>query len=258
MLGYLSLRPVQASEWYLNVDIGGTAEDLYLAAGRYYNDAFLAGESLGNALQVALNTHSAVGGNPFTVTYDLAAGEYTLSRTGNFDIDWPVTSLRDWLGFTGSVSAASSYTSVNPAQGALFPESGRAQWPGRQYHYTVGYSPSQAGPVAIISAGDETVGSNWMHPIEPSAFSASPLASGARDDAGTVVPWTFLDFYRHHLQVFGGEPFRLYPDLAGLINSYEDDYVLVDLKMFGPERVEDEVDAYWAIGIRVADYVVSA
>lgn len=254
---YMSLRPVIAAELSLSVTIGVTTEVLTLAAGRYYNDSILASESFAQALANALNTHSAVGGDPFVVTYDLAAGEFTMSRAGVFDVTWPDTVLRDWLGWQGPVAGAAAYTSEQVAQGTIFADTGRATWPGRQYNWKVGETTAQAGVVAQIGTGFEVVTSVWEHQLEPGAFGASPLASGARDDDSSVVPWTWLDFFRHHRRYYVRTPFRFYALSTDGINDWEDEYLLVNADMFGPKRGEAEVDAYWTIHLEVADYVVS-
>lgn len=255
---YLSLRPVAEDEWAFSVTIGATTEVLEVAEGRYYNDSIVAAESLAAAIQDALNTHSAIGGNPFTVLYDLETGEFTISRTGNFGITWTVTSFRDWVGFSGNVSGGASYTSDQVAQGTIFADSGRSMFPGRQYHYQVGQTRSQAGPVALIGTGVETVTSLWQHQLEPVEGVASPLASGSRDDSNSVVPWTWLDFFRHHLQFYVGEPFRFYAESTDSLNDWEDEYQLVDTDAFDPAWGEPEVAVYCTIRMTVADYVVSS
>ena len=254
---YLSRRPVDTNEWSVSVTIGVTTEALTLTAGRYYNDSGTAAESLADELEDTLNTHSALGGNPFTVTYDPGGATFTISRTGVFQIAWSVTTLRDWLGFTGTISGAASYTSDQFAQGTILADTDRAQFKGRQYHYQVSSTPSQAGPVAVISTGVETINASWEHPLEPYPSTGTIALSGARDDDDSVVPWTWLDFYRHHLQLFAGEPFRFFDDVTTAVNAYEDEYQLVDLTAFDPARGEDEVDALWTIRIVAADYVES-
>lgn len=253
---YLSLRPLLASEWTISVTIGVDTDVIAIPAGRYFNDSFTAADSLAAVLQAALDTHSSAGAG-FTVLYDLAAGEFTISHAGVFSVTWPSTAMRDWLGFSGVLGGGNSYTSDQVAQGTIFADTGRSNWPGRQYHWQVGQTKSQAGPVAIIGTGTRTVTSSWDHPLEPSAGVASPLASGARDDDSSVVPWTWADFYAHHLGNYVGEPFRFYALTTDGINDWEDEYQLVDIVDFGPARGEAEVDAYWTIRVVVADYVVS-
>lgn len=254
---YLSLLPLPANTWDLDVTIGGSLETLTVDEGRYFNDAFVAGDSLAQAVANALNTHSGVGGNPFAVAYDLAAGEYTISRTGAFDIDFPVTAARDWLGFSGNVSGASSYTSDQVAQGTIFAGSDRARFTGRQAYYQVNQTRSQAGPVAIIGTGVETFGARWEHALELVTGVPDPLESGSRDDDSSVVPWVWHDFFRHHLQFYVGEPFRFYADVNDSINDYEDEYQVVDTNAFDPAWGEEEVAFYCIVRLIVADYVVS-
>ena len=136
-------------------------------------------------------------------------------------------------------------------------DAGRANWAGRQYHYQVGRVRTQAGPVAQIGTGVEGVRSSWEHQLEPSAGVSSPLASGTRDDDDSVVPWTWLDFHRHHLRDYVGEPFRLYALASDAWAAFEDEYVLDELDAFAPTRGEPEVDAWWTVALSVADYVVS-
>ena len=110
--------------------IGAQAETT--TAGHYY----LAGYDLG-VTDVGLVEHLedvilATTGDPYpsaTVVLSLTTGKVTIDFSTTGTLDWTDTALRDALGFTGNLAAASSYTGANVARHLWLPSREPADYP---------------------------------------------------------------------------------------------------------------------------------
>lgn len=98
-----------------------------VAAGDYY---LTSTTSLLTTLQTALNASGTLSGT-YTVSVaddaDTDTGKVTIAATGvgNISIAWTSTDIRDRLGFTGNVSAATTHTGTEQAEYLWLPSVGR-------------------------------------------------------------------------------------------------------------------------------------
>jgi hypothetical protein len=101
-----------------------------MPAGRYFLNSVGSGgvtRSFLDELESQVNT--ALGaGSIFTVDDDTdsATGKVTLARGGAFAVTWTSTDIRNLLGFTGNLGAATSHLAPNHAKYLWLPDCGRA------------------------------------------------------------------------------------------------------------------------------------
>lgn len=251
-------------QWTVDIDISTITETFGIPVGSYYNDSTTAAESLADEMKAQFDTHTQVGGFPFTVTYSRSTGLYTIARSANFTIEFNTgsygTAFRDWIGFTGDDGPTQSAVSDAVAQGAIFPESGRVDFEDVDRETTASAAPSEGGVVAAIGSGYVRSLASWSHSFEPRILVASPLASGTLDVGSSQVPWTWEDWWAHHATnaIGKGEPMRYYTDLTGAITSYEDEYVLHEnaVEKFDKGRVVKNWNGFWRVGVMVRSYVL--
>jgi len=260
------LRILTATMWRFDMKIasGGALESKAFGISTLYNDSATAAESLCVALKTLMDSHANAA--IFTVTFSRVTGKFTIASDGaTFDLLWVTgtygTSLRDWLGFTADKIGANTYTSDAVAQGVLFPESGREDWPDVEYEGSGKATVGDTGVMATIGPGTELEHSGWSHPFEYKVAQSSPLASGVLDRANAVVPWVHKDFWNHHCvsPIGRGEPFRYYLDTAAAIGGYEDEYVMHE-SMYGgfkKKRIDDGFDVAWRVTYMVRKYVTA-
>lgn len=96
-----------------SVTVGAVTEDCVIPAGSYYLDDPVSALSFCDAIVAALNTHTtiAAGADPTCV---IAQNRHIrIAWTGAFSITFTDTLLRDVLGFTGNLSAASAYQATH-------------------------------------------------------------------------------------------------------------------------------------------------
>jgi hypothetical protein len=104
----LSALIYQASNWTVNAVGTATAVATVTAnSTRYPSD-------LATAFGTALSTATT---DTVTVTISLTTGLCTISSTANIAITWTSTDLRDLLGFTGNLSAATSHVGTKNVRG---------------------------------------------------------------------------------------------------------------------------------------------
>ena len=102
----------QASNWTVNaVGTATNTATVTASSSRYYSD-------LATAFGTALSTAT---GDTVTVTISLTTGLCTISSTANIAITWTSTDLRDLLGFTGNLSAATSHVGTMRVRGLWLP-----------------------------------------------------------------------------------------------------------------------------------------
>lgn len=98
----------QASNWTVNaVGTATNTATITASSGRYPAD-------LATAFGTALSTATT---DTVTVTISATTGLCTISSTANIAITWTSTDLRDLLGFTGNLSAATSHTGTLQVRG---------------------------------------------------------------------------------------------------------------------------------------------
>lgn len=116
----------------VSVDEGGGAVAVTIASAStdYTLSTAGAATALLTAIGSALTANGSLAGT-YTCTLSATTGKVTISATGiggagNFSIAWTSTTIRNVLGFTGTISGASSYTSTEHAEYLWLPGVGRA------------------------------------------------------------------------------------------------------------------------------------
>lgn len=110
-------------------DSGGTATVTVLTAGDYYPTSSTA---LLSTIASALTANATLAGT-YTCTVDddasTSTGRVTLAASGggNLTIAWGSSTLRDLLGFVGSLSGAATYTSTYACKAVFLPSVPRAE-----------------------------------------------------------------------------------------------------------------------------------
>lgn len=121
-----------AAGYTMSVDEGGGAVVVtVLAANSNYYLTSATGGMLA-AIMTALNASALAGTYTLTIDdSDAGTGRVTISATGvaSFAITWPDTTLRDALGFTGSVSGAATYISPSGSPYIWLPDRRRVDPP---------------------------------------------------------------------------------------------------------------------------------
>lgn len=260
----LSRRRITTGEWTIDVDAdtsgGAGVEIKTFAAGYYYNDSTTAAESLRNQLRVLLDSHTDAA--TFTVTYSTTTGKFTITSSGPiFSVTWNQAATRRWFGFNGNLSGAATYTSDNVAQGAIFTNSGRHNFSDYNKEYSHGTVVAESGVTAHVASTARRLVSEWDHQFEPPAFVSFPLASGTRDNSGTMDSWAWEDFWNHHTRNAegSGEPWRVYTASGLGIGNYEAENVLTERmydKFIGVPHTANRA-AYWTVRISARLYTAA-
>lgn len=106
-------------------DPGGTSS-VALTPGDYY---LTSTTSLLSALAAAMTANTTLSGTyacSLDDNSDTSTGKVTISAGVTFSITWTSSTIRDALGFTGTVSGASTYTSTNGSPYVWLPDQRRA------------------------------------------------------------------------------------------------------------------------------------
>jgi hypothetical protein len=261
----LSRRRVITGEWSMDAtdtDHGGGVHTLAIPAGEYYLDSDVPGESLCTVMDTLLDV--AFGPDTFTVAYDLTTGKITWTiagLAGTWSVAFNEDSFAKWVGFAAAgggwgATAVATQVSTNACRGAIHTRSGRSMF--RHEPMETGYYQRRAmsGKVASVSTDATLYTGNWQHDFEPEVFSAAPLESGCWDALGTVVPWTWSDFFAHHGSMAQSvQPFHFYEDPTAGIASYEQAWVLANAKNFDPAPFEESNFYHWIVPLEVSRYV---
>jgi hypothetical protein len=188
----------QASNWTVNAVGTATAVATVTASStRYPSD-------LATAFGTALSTATTD-----TVTVTISAGESgtglcTISSSANIAITWTSTDLRDLLGFTGNLSAATSHVGTKNVRGLWLPNAEAAFTYGNDdaghTETDMGVTESPRGDIKGLVYTSRTVlpQALWSH--VPKAF--------ARIAAETTVGASFEQWWRW---TQGGELTYFYP-----------------------------------------------
>lgn len=111
-------------------DAGGTHSVVVAGAGDYYLTTDVS-PSIALLTQIgnALTADSTLSGT-YTLAIDdngiTSTGKVTITGSGTFSVAWDSTTLRDVLGFTGSLASASSYLSPSASPYVWLPDQRRA------------------------------------------------------------------------------------------------------------------------------------
>ncbi len=122
---------VPSGGWSISVSETGPSVGpvtITLAAGDYYLTSTTALLStLATAMTANGTLNGTYSGSLDDTSDDSATGKVTLSATGitTFAITWSSTALRDFLGFTGNVSGALTYTGTEQSEYLWLPNVGR-------------------------------------------------------------------------------------------------------------------------------------
>jgi len=121
------LMKVPTGGWTFSLDVGAGNVTANIIAGlqAFLSSGYDGGDSFITLFDTILTT---IGGSPFTVTIgagENGTGKVTITKgSGNFNITWVSTDLRDMLGFTqGNLTGANSYTGASQAKGLWLPNS---------------------------------------------------------------------------------------------------------------------------------------
>lgn len=258
---YLSRFRVVAGAWTMDATIDAVnVNNIAIAAGTYYLDSPTASESLCAAIDAALE--AAFAGEDFTVTYSTTTGKITIACTtlaGVWSLSFDQQAFADAIGWGSTLGfgpvAGASQVAPEVAQYAIFAGSGRALWSGMESEIPNAAGKSSAGVTSGVGSENESFAGSWLHGFERQVAVASPLESGTKDDAGTVRPWVWADFFKHHRTY--RHPFRLYTAAGDAIGSYEDTLVLRDKSLgpFAPQPLEEGSWYFWQVPLEVDRYI---
>lgn len=252
----ISRRYVGSGEWSATVSVDAAPGAVVtVALGAYFNDASVASASLAAALQSALNTTLAP--ETFTVTWSTTTGKFTITCTSGTITTWTwgQTEFRDWMGFTGNMAGAAAFTGQNVAQGVVFAGSGRAKDTGLLAEKTGSTVVAEDGSPVRIGTISTRRKRSFQFEFEPPAAVASPLASGTDDEAGTVVPWTWFDFWEFHSRT--GNPFRYYTAAGAAIGSFESAYFLENVDDFEKTPTVPGSTIWWTFRLVVRVFTIA-
>lgn len=195
-----------------------------------------------------------------TVTFSLSTLTYTLSAGGTFSVTWTGAAgfvMRDILGFSGDLSAASSYTSdLRPKYLVVSRLAGQSQ-----VHETyepqgrIAYAESDNGQSYSTHPVELPTYRDWMQPFETlegptdlewSGNSAIGGTAVRRANVGsaTKVTWTWEDMTKHLRATL---PFQLV-DRATSVDGEGDLYkIRGEGAHFDPTRITADYDGHWTI-----------
>ena len=197
-----------------------------------------------------------------SVTFNASTCRYTLSAAGNFTVTWSGAqgvAMRDLLGFSANLSAASTYTSTQRPQYLII-----ARLAGQsQVHETyepagrISYAESDNGQSYSTHPVELPTYRDWVQPFETQAgptdaeWSASPGVGGtavriADVGAATKVTWTWEHLYKHLRATL---PFALVDRTAGL-NGASVYKIRGDSAHFDPTRVTADYDGHWSMPLQ--------
>lgn len=240
---------------------GGLTGNLGFSTGVYVH-----GNAQGSADGVTINAfiagmQSQIAG--LTVTFSLSTLKYTLSAAGTFSVTWTGTAgttLRDILGFSANLSAASSYTStVRPKYLIVSRLAGQSE-----VHETyepggrIAYAESDNGQAYSTHPVELPTYRDWTQPFETlagptdSEWNASGSVGGAAvrtADVGsaTKVTWTWEAMVKHLRATL---PFVLV-DRATSVKGEGPLYKLRgEGAHFDPTRITADYDGHWSIPLR--------
>jgi hypothetical protein len=173
---------VPTGGWAVSANTGGGATAVTVAAGTYTLASIM------TAFQVALNAAFA---EDFLVTSNISettrTGYVTLDmvNAGNWTLNWTSTDFRDYLGFTGNLTGANSYTGTVTPQGLWIPDCEVSAYYGNSDsgHRVVMMTQTRSGTgivkTIVESSFVEHPGFTWSHV-------SAPYARGDRETGGSV------------------------------------------------------------------------
>lgn len=201
---------------------------------------------------------SALNGT-YTVTLN-ADGTVTISVAGGgvtaFDLTWDDTALRDWLGFTGNLTAQASYTGTNQCKAVWLPTCGRSEPEGPEPLTTDVFGQEDADVQLAESPG----GATFLH--------SYGIRGRARFTFSHVKgPYTFVGLESFSLVNASAQSFwRNAVQVASMIARYhpdrEDQAKYLTCRLDWPRFEPSHVDPRWVgrysthrIDFRAVEYV---
>lgn len=254
---YISRRDVASGEWFVNAELdGGGVQVVPIAAGTYFNDAAVASASLCAALDTGLE--ATFPGKNFSVVWSTSTGLFTITCTTAQlwdSFEFGSRAMADWFGFDFDDGFSGGADFVNEtgatgtmvAQGCVFAGSGRAKDTGLQAEKTGSSVVTEDGTTIRLGTQSVRRMRAWRHEWEPENPVTSPLASGIDDELGTIIPWTWFDFWNFHSQT--GNPFRYYTEAAQAISAFEKAYWLESTDKFDKNPKIPGKSTFWTLPI---------
>lgn len=229
---------IPSGGWTGTIDDSGAGAAVVwsVAAGTYFLPELI------TAFETALN--AAAPTDTLTVTIgngELGTGRVTIASGGGvFAIVWIATDLRDLLGYTGNLSAASTYLAPNHA---------RSHWiAGCPYRAPNQVFPWAGWPVADFRSVESAAGQVWAFSgqkkeIAKLEWDAVPRARASKANE-TLVNESFQRFVEDGVWGFApwgtpGGPIRFFPDAS--VGNFASYYV-TDLKEIRPEQFAEGWD----------------
>lgn len=193
-------------------------------------------------LQAEATAQSWTSPSNINVTSSAATGLYTIAySTANFDIAWSAAAGRNFLGYSGDVSGATSHAGDQTPTYVIAPTLTDVSDP------TTNYEPMGVGSRAIADDGsgfgiartESPLYRDWVQQFETKAKTL-------RLSAATAHPWTFQHLFEHCRTVY---PFYVTSSFnAG--SNYESFVLREDGAFFKPERATPGNDAQFHIPFR--------
>ena len=240
---------------------GGLTGNLGFTSGLYMHGD-VAGTADGvSILSFCADIEAAISG--LTCTLSLSTLKYTLSAAGTFSVTWTGTAgavLRDILGFSGDLSAASSYTStVRPKYLIVSRLAGQSE-----VHETyepggrIAYAESDNGQAYSTHPVELPTYRDWVQPFETQAgptdgeWNASGSVGGtavrtADVGSATKVTWTWEAMTKHLRATY---PFGLVDRATSTKGEGQLYKMRGEAAHFDPTRITADYDGHWSIPLR--------
>ncbi len=240
---------------------GGLTGNLGFASGLYMHGD-VAGTADGvSILSFCADIEAAIAG--LTCTFSLSTLKYTLSAAGTFSVTWTGAAgvvMQELLGFSGNLSAASSYTStVRPEYLIVSRLAGQSE-----VHETyepggrISYAESDNGQAYSTHPVELPTYRDWTQPFETlegptdAEWSGNSAVGGtavrtANVGVATKITWTWEALIKHLRATY---PFALV-DRATSTNGEGHLYKMRgEAAHFDPTRITADYDGHWSIPFR--------
>lgn len=198
-----------------------------------------------------------------TCTFSLSTLKYTLSAAGTFSVTWTGAAgvvMQELLGFSGNLSAASSYTSdLRPKYLVVSRLAGQSE-----VHETyepggrISYAESDNGQAYSTHPVELPTYRDWTQPFETQAgptdseWNASGSVGGAAVrtadvGAATKVTWTWEALIKHLRATY---PFALVDRATSTEGEGQLYKMRGEAAHFDPTRITADYDGHWSIPFR--------
>jgi len=198
-----------------------------------------------------------------TCTFSLSTLKYTLSAAGTFSVTWTGAAgvvMRDLLGFSGNLSAASSYTSdLRPKYLVVSRLAGQSE-----VHETyepggrISYAESDNGQAYSTHPVELPTYRDWTQPFETlegptdAEWSGNSAVGGtavrtANVGAATKITWTWEALIKHLRATY---PFALVDRATSTEGEGQLYKMRGEAAHFDPTRITADYDGHWSIPFR--------